>query len=165
MYPAPFSAPSPVNRWRRLNTPSSYSEAGKLPPLSVKLPVTSMTGTMMASFKPPNTLHCSPNSKLDSNILSGTPPACSGEATKTTRVTDSVKSIFRIIDSRWIFYSDDRHSSLWKTESPNQILFGSSTADAWKPAIVGQLLLWVWVAFHRWPPNGQGWPFARLSGY
>ena len=32
-------------------------------------------------------------------------------------------------------------------------------------AIVELLLLRVWAAFHRWPPTGQGWPFARSSDY
>jgi hypothetical protein len=40
-----------------------------------------------------------------------------------------------------------------------------SIGQKWKLATVDQLLLWASVAFHRWLPNGQGLPFAHLSGY
>ncbi len=53
----------------------------------------------------------------------------------------------------------------WVLRPSNEIDGIFAQRCATKLATVDQLLLWASVASHRWPPNGQGWPFARLSGH
>ena len=50
------------------------------------------------------------------------------------------------------------------TELVQQCNETRSIGQKLKLAIMDQLLLWVWVAFHRWPPNGRDWLVVQLSG-